>query len=96
MLNLTVIPPANSEATYFTVSFNPWDFRTSRNIHASGPYYSTVFRNLQPATKYNFIFFSGAIAEGLDIRSDTRYKSGFTPPECKFIYSLPQCLKTWI
>ncbi len=94
MLNLTVIPPKNSAASYFTVSFNPWDYYTSCDVRASGPYYSCVFRNLQPARKYDFMFFSGAIAGGLDIISDFKYKSGFTPPICKFIFFLPQCLKT--
>ncbi len=92
MLNLTIIPPANSAASYFTVSFNPWDYDTSCTIYASRPRLSCIFRNLKPASKYNFMFFSGAIAEGLDIISDFKYKSGSTPPKSKSIFfpSVPE------
>ncbi len=85
MLNLTVIPPANSEASYFTISFNPYDYYTSCDLRGSGPFYSCIFRDLKPATRYNFMFFSGALADGLDIQSDYKYKSGSTPPESKSI-----------
>ncbi len=86
-LNLTLVPPANSGASYYTISFDPWDYYTSCDLRASGPFYSCIYRDLQPATKYNFMYFSGAIADGLDIQSDYKYKSGFTPSESKSIFS---------
>ncbi len=85
-LKLTVIPPKNSGAHYYEMNFEQWEYSTLCTKWASRPPYSCIFKDLKPGTKYTFMFYSGAAPGGLDIISDTKFKSAVTPRLCKKQY----------
>ncbi len=79
MLNLTVIPPKNFGGHWFRLNFKDGEYATQCFVYYSHPSLACVYLGLEPATRYTFEYCVGAVPGGLDISSEYKYKSFFTP-----------------
>ncbi len=78
-LNLTVIPPKNFGGHWFEMNFKDGKYPTQCYVNIWNPAQYCIYRDLTPATQYTFKYYVGSIPGGLDIRSETKYKSFITP-----------------
>ncbi len=96
VLNFTIIPPPNAVASYYEMNFKGGFYATRCYVSAYKPPFVCTYRNLQPDTTYEFEYYGGRLAWGLDIYSDIKYKTVSTPPIRKCYIFLTLMVQTII
>ncbi len=79
MLNMTFIPLVNFDGDAFEMNFEDIEYITQCYAINWQPSQFCMYRDLPPATKYTFEYLLSNAPDGLDIRSEARYKSFTTP-----------------
>ncbi len=84
-LNFTFISPPNAVASYYEMNFKGGAYYTHCNAptYFGPPPYVCLYKDLKPGTKYEFQYYAGRIAWGLDITTPLQYISASTPPDRK-------------
>ncbi len=79
----TVIPPADSAATFYEVSIENPPTRPNCRVYFGKSPPSCTFKDLKPGTMYGFAYRLGVTRSYLDIVSEIRHKSITMPSVCK-------------